>query len=111
MHLRTQLRSTCARLRVRSHAKQAFHKYFHENGFFEVDKPIITSNDCEGGGEVFLVKPGNDKLINELKSELLDDENLVYFGKKAFLTVSGQLHLEAVCNGLGKVYTFGPTFR
>lgn len=96
--------------RVRHHATASFHKYLADRKFWHVHTPLITGNDCEGGGEVFAIKPNNAKLLkNMAKANVPLDE--AYFDKTAFLTVSGQLHLEAMCHGLGPVYTFGPTFR
>lgn len=96
--------------RVRHHATASFHKYLADKDFWHIHTPVITGNDCEGGGEVFTVKPSNEKLLkNMAKPNVPLDE--AYFNKTAFLTVSGQLHLESMCHGMGNVYTFGPTFR
>ena len=70
----------------------------------------MTSNDCEGAGETFLVKPGNQELLKTMVKPNVQLEN-AYFDHPTYLTVSGQLHLEAMSHGLGNVYTFGPTFR
>lgn len=97
-------------LRVRHHASLAIQTYLANNGFIQINTPILTGNDCEGGGEVFNVRPENDKLLKHMARAKVPLDQ-AYFDKKAFLTVSGQLHLEAMCHGLGNVYTFGPTFR
>ncbi|KAK3911362.1 putative asparagine--tRNA ligase, mitochondrial [Frankliniella fusca] len=97
-------------LRIRSCASNAFRNYLSNKGFFEVNTPILTSFDCEGGGEVFSVRPDNKSLLkNMAKAGTPEDE--AFFGTKAFLTVSGQMHLESAVRSLGQVYTFGPTFR
>lgn len=72
---------------------------------------LIVANDCEGAGEVFNVKPDNEELLKTMRRNEADKSEDVYFNQKTFLTVSGQLHLEAMAHGLSKVYTFGPTFR
>lgn len=110
MHLRNRMNKFSSVLRVRSIANLEFHKYLEENGFVNIHTPILTSNDCEGAGEVFLVYPDNKSVLKTMAREGVND-NEAYFNTKVFLTVSGQLHLEAVAHGLGKVYTFGPTFR
>lgn len=97
-HLRPRTNTFTALYRVRSELTFALHKYFHENGFIYVHTPIITGNDAEGAGNVFDV--------------VTDHKNPHhFFGKKASLTVSGQLHVEPFALTFGKVYTFGPTFR
>lgn len=96
--------------RVRSRAANAFRNHLDSEGFFEVNAPILTSNDCEGAGEVFFVKPENQQLLRQMaKDGVTDDE--AFFSSKAYLSVSGQMHLESAVRGLGHVYTFGPTFR
>jgi asparaginyl-tRNA synthetase len=87
----------------------AIHKFFQEHGFYYVQTPILTSSDCEGGGEQFVVttqiQPSSqDKLVP------IDYKN-DFFSKPAFLTVSGQLNGETLACALGDIYTFGPTFR
>jgi len=119
---------TTAMLRMRNRMTQAIHQYFQDNGYLQIHTPILTSNDCEGGGEVFKISSKSqnsakscevkvtekdntsDKVIknSEIQSERRDGE---YFDKPVYLTVSGQLHLEAACNGIAKVYTFNPAFR
>jgi len=139
--------STAALLRIRSHLHQSINQYFQKNGFLHIHTPILTSNDCEDGGEVFKisakpqgVKPnynqmyaeGAQQSINQSTEEIPGDpleifnplvnsipEDLKvklkkkeeYFDKPVYLTVSGQLHLEALCNGIKKVYSINPAFR
>lgn len=110
MHLRNRTNKFSSVLRVRSIANLEFHQYLQENGFVNVHTPVLTSNDCEGAGEVFVVYPDNKSVLKTMAREGVSDEE-AYFNTKVFLTVSGQLHLEAAAHSLGKVYTFGPTFR
>uniref|UniRef100_A0A3B4FPQ1 Asparaginyl-tRNA synthetase 2, mitochondrial n=1 Tax=Pundamilia nyererei TaxID=303518 RepID=A0A3B4FPQ1_9CICH len=98
-HLRCRTNAFSSLLRIRSEATAAIHSYFKDNGFVEINTPIITSNDCEGAGELFQVEV--------IKAPY--GEN--FFSVPAYLTVSGQLHLEVVSGAFSKVYTFGPTFR
>lgn len=100
-HLRCRTNAFGSLLRIRSEATTAIHSYFKNNGFVQIHTPIITSNDCEGAGELFQVEPTG--------SEYEDDEK--FFSVPAFLTVSGQLHLEVMSGAFSRVYTFGPTFR
>lgn len=95
--------------RIRSVAAFAIHKFFNERNFIYVHTPIITSNDCEGAGEMFQVTTLDlDKLpMKDGKVDYSQD----FFGKKVSLTVSGQLHEETITHAFGKTYTFGPTFR
>ncbi|XP_076676389.1 asparagine--tRNA ligase, mitochondrial [Andrena cerasifolii] len=110
LHLRPRIRSFSSLLRLRDLASAAVGDYFRGRGFVNVHAPILTSNDCEGAGELFLVKPHSEKILKAVKREgVSEDES--YFNTKAFLTVSGQLHLEIAARALTKVYTFGPTFR
>jgi asparaginyl-tRNA synthetase len=99
-HLRPQTRVFSRVLRLRNSATMAVHKYFQDRGFIQVHTPIITSSDCEGAGELFEVRPTGFK-----------DKDKDFFSTTAYLTVSGQLHAEAVTSGMNSVYTFGPTFR
>lgn len=110
LHLRSRHKPFAATMRVRHSAQKAFHDYFHNEGFINIHTPILTSNDCENSGEVFLTRPESDALLKQMKRDGIAQE-ASYFDKKAFLTVSGQLHLEAMCLGLDKVYTFNPAFR
>ena len=107
-HLRVRTNTFNAVFRVRSELSYAIHKFFHDNGYYYVHSPIITGSDCEGAGEVFKVTTvGFDKTV---KSE--DEYNAKdFFGRPAGLTVSGQLEGEVMATALGKIYTFGPTFR
>lgn len=108
-------------IRLRSHTSRAVHDYFTLNDFFQVHVPILTSNDCEGAGEIFTVKPASKDLIKEMRSDRTSDsENTssnpisdeeVFFNKEVHLSVSGQLHLESAVSGLNKVWTFSPVFR
>ncbi len=109
-HLRTRTNTFSAVMRLRSSLSFAIHKYFNENGFYYMHTPIITGSDAEGAGEMFRVTTLSDK------NPPLDKEGNVnykedFFGKEANLTVSGQLEAETYAMSLGKVYTFGPTFR
>ena len=109
-HLRVRTNTFSAVMRVRSALAFAVHNYFRENGFYYMHAPIITGSDAEGAGEMFRVT------TLDPKSPPKDEEGNVdfkkdFFGKETNLTVSGQLEAEAYAMGLGKVYTFGPTFR
>ncbi|XP_068082705.1 asparaginyl-tRNA synthetase isoform X2 [Anabrus simplex] len=110
LHLRSQTSAFCSLLRIRDAATRAIHDFFHSNGFIGIHTPILTSNDCEGAGEVFIVRPENEDFIKSLKKEGFSQDE-AFFDTKTYLTVSGQLHLEAVVRGLNCVYTLGPTFR
>ena len=109
-HLRVRTNTFSAVMRLRSALSFAVHKYFTENGFYNFHAPIITGSDAEGAGEMFAVT--NLDLENLPKGE---DKKVAYkqdfFGKQTNLTVSGQLEAETYAMALGKVYTFGPTFR
>jgi asparaginyl-tRNA synthetase len=94
-HLRPRTNTFGAVARVRSRIAFAVHEFFQQRKFFYVQTPVITSSDCEGAGELF-------ELVTETKN---------FFGKKAFLTCSGQLNGECFATALGEIYTFGPTFR
>lgn len=109
-HLRPRTNIIGAVTRVRHCLAQAIHRFFHERGFYWISTPIITTNDCEGAGELFRVSTLD--LMNLPRTEQGEvDFNHDFFGKETFLTVSGQLNVEAYCLALSKVYTFGPTFR
>lgn len=109
-HLRGRSNTFSAVFRLRSALSFAIHKFFNEEGFAYIHTPIISTSDCEGAGEMFQVTTLDlDKLPKNDKGEINYDED--FFGKKAGLTVSGQLNAEALAMGLNKVYTFGPTFR
>lgn len=109
-HLRPRTNVIGAVTRVRNCLSQAIHRFFHESGFQWIATPIITASDCEGAGEMFRVST-----LDMLNIPTDDNGNVDYsedfFGKEAFLTVSGQLNVETYCSALSKVYTFGPTFR
>ncbi len=109
-HLRVRTNTFSAIMRVRSALSFAVHQYFQQNGFYYVNTPIITGSDAEGAGEMFKVTnfEANKAPLNE-EGEI--DYTQDFFGKQTNLTVSGQLEAETYAMGLGKVYTFGPTFR
>ena len=109
-HLRPRTNVIGALTRVRHTIAQAIHRFFHEHGFLWVNTPIITSSDAEGAGEMFRVSTldlANLPRTPDGKVDFAQD----FFGREAFLTVSGQLNVEAYCLALSRVYTFGPTFR
>jgi len=109
-HLRIRTNTFGAVMRVRSALSFAVHKYFTENGFYNFHAPIITGSDAEGAGEMFRVStldPKNPPL-NESGGVNYEED---FFSKETNLTVSGQLEAETYAMALGKVYTFGPTFR
>jgi asparaginyl-tRNA synthetase len=109
-HLRTRTNTFSAVMRLRSALSFAIHKYFNENGFYYVHTPIITGSDAEGAGEMFRVS-NLDAKNPPLNEEGNIDYSKDFFGKETNLTVSGQLEAETYAMSLGKVYTFGPTFR
>jgi asparaginyl-tRNA synthetase len=109
-HLRPRTNTFGAVARIRHAAAFAIHDFFTKNEFFWVNTPIVTASDAEGAGDMFRVStldvtnmPKNDKGEIEWSKD--------FFGRETFLTVSGQLNVEAYCLALSKVYTFGPTFR
>jgi asparaginyl-tRNA synthetase len=109
-HLRPRTQTFGAVFRIRHAMQFAVHKYFNDNGFFQVHTPIITGSDAEGAGEMFRVStlnPENPPKTEDGKVNWKED----FFGKETNLTVSGQLEGELFAMGLGKIYTFGPTFR
>ncbi|MBW2466575.1 MAG: asparagine--tRNA ligase [Deltaproteobacteria bacterium] len=107
-HLRPRTNSIGAITRIRSSLSFGVHKFFQERGFVQVHTPIITTSDCEGAGEMFRVSiPLHSDMEKQNESAPVGD----FFGKPANLTVSGQLQAEVYALALGKVYTFGPTFR
>ena len=109
-HLRIRTNTFSAVMRLRSALSFAIHKYFTENGFYYMHTPIITGSDAEGAGEMFRVTTLNDK-TPPINSSGKVDYTKDFFGKETNLTVSGQLEAETYAMALGKVYTFGPTFR
>ena len=107
-HLRVRTNTFNAVFRVRSELSYAIHEFFHKNGYYYVHSPIITGSDCEGAGEVFKVTTvGFDPTVKSEEEYNKKD----FFGRSAGLTVSGQLEGEVMATALGKIYTFGPTFR
>ena len=109
-HLRARTNVIGAATRVRHCLAQAIHRFYHERGFFWIHTPIITASDCEGAGEMFRVSTldlANLPRTPDGKVDYSQD----FFGREAFLTVSGQLNVETYCCALSRVYTFGPTFR
>ena len=109
-HLRIRTNTFSAVMRLRSALSFAVHSYFQQNGFYYMHAPIITGSDAEGAGEMFRVTtldPKDPPLTENGEVNFKED----FFGKETNLTVSGQLEAEAYAMGLGKVYTFGPTFR
>jgi len=109
-HLRPRTNVIGATTRVRHALAMAIHRFFTQDGFVWVNTPIITASDAEGAGELFRVSTldlANLPRTPEGKVDFAQD----FFGREAFLTVSGQLNVETYCMALSKVYTFGPTFR
>lgn len=101
-HLRPRTNKYSSVFRIRSEAAGAINRFLHDNGFFQIHAPVLTGSDCEGAGEMFRVttlSPGEKDLSRD------------FFGQSCNLTVSGQLEAEALAMGLGRVYSFGPTFR
>jgi asparaginyl-tRNA synthetase len=117
-HLRGRGNTFGAVFRIRAEAAQAIHEFFHRRGFHYIQTPIITASDAEGAGAMFAVstlleaeleaRPEGEKALWRLKG---NDPDQDFFGKPAFLTVSGQLEAESLALGMTNVYTFGPTFR
>ena len=109
-HLRPRTNVIGAATRVRHTVAKAIHRFFDEQGFFWVNTPIITASDAEGAGSLFRVSTldfANLERTPDGKVDFSKD----FFGREAFLTVSGQLNVETYCLAMSKVYTFGPTFR
>ena len=109
-HLRPRTNTIGAATRVRNCLAQATHRFFHERGFYWIHTPIITASDAEGAGEMFRVSTldlANLPRTADGKVDFGED----FFGREAFLTVSGQLNVETYCCAMSRVYTFGPTFR
>src|SRR5437868_8720192 len=109
-HLRPRTNVIGAATRVRHTLAKAIHRFFDESGFFWVNTPIITSSDAEGAGAMFRVSTLDFANLPRTKEGAVDFSR-DFFGHEAFLTVSGQLNVEAYCLAMSKVYTFGPTFR
>ncbi|MBP3254080.1 MAG: asparagine--tRNA ligase [Bacteroidales bacterium] len=109
-HLRPRTNTFGAVLRIRHNMAYAIHKYFNDRGFFYWHSPLITASDCEGAGEMFQVTTldlENTPTNEAGKTDYTKD----FFGQSTFLTVSGQLEGELGATSIGKIYTFGPTFR
>ncbi|NWZ49998.1 SYNM protein, partial [Haliaeetus albicilla] len=104
-HLRCRNNTLGSLLRIRSEATAAIHSFFQDNGYVHIHTPIITSNDCEGAGELFQIE------VSWLHKAREPAEKTHFFDVPAFLTVSGQLHLEVMAGAFTHVFTFGPTFR
>lgn len=109
-HLRPRTNTFGAITRVRTALANAIHNYFFEHGFQWINTPLITASDCEGAGELFRVS------TLDLANLPRDEKGAIdfaqdFFGAQSYLTVSGQLNVEAYCLAMSKVYTFGPTFR
>src|SRR5688500_12197761 len=109
-HLRPRTNVIGAVTRVRHTIAQSIHRFFDDNGFFWVNTPIITTSDAEGAGELFRVSKLDLMNLPRTPEGTIDFAQ-DFFGREAFLTVSGQLNVETYCMALSKVYTFGPTFR
>ena len=109
-HLRPRTNLFGAVTRIRHCLAQAVHRFFHEQGFYWISTPIVTTSDAEGAGQMFRVSTLDlANLPRDAQGGV--DFSKDFFGKETFLTVSGQLNVEAYCLALSKVYTFGPTFR
>lgn len=109
-HLRVRTNTFGAVTRIRHAAAQGIHRFFDENGYYWIATPIITASDSEGAGDMFRVTTLD--AANPPRDETgAVDFRKDFFGRETFLTVSGQLNVEGYCLALGKVYTFGPTFR
>ena len=109
-HLRPRTNVIGAVTRVRHTIAQSIHRFFHDNGFVWVNTPIITASDAEGAGALFRVSTLDLANLPRTPAGKIDFAQ-DFFGRETFLTVSGQLNVEAYCLALSKVYTFGPTFR
>jgi asparaginyl-tRNA synthetase len=109
-HLRPRTNVIGAATRVRHTLAKAIHRFFDDNGFFWVNTPIITASDAEGAGALFRVSSLDFANLPRTPQGMVDFAR-DFFGRESFLTVSGQLNVEAYCLALSKVYTFGPTFR
>jgi asparaginyl-tRNA synthetase len=109
-HLRARTNTIGAVFRVRNACATAIHQFFQERGFLWVHTPIISANDCEGAGELFTVTSLDLKQVPKTDVGEIDYSQ-DFFGRRAFLTVSGQLEAEIMAMAFTNVYTFGPTFR
>lgn len=109
-HLRPRTNTFGAVARIRHAAAFAIHEFFTDHGFFWVNTPVITASDAEGAGDMFRVSTLDLRNLPRTDGDEVDFRR-DFFGRETFLTVSGQLNVEAYCLALSKVYTFGPTFR
>ena len=109
-HLRPRTNTFGAVFRIRHNMAMAIHTYFHEHGYFYFHTPLITASDCEGAGQMFQVTTKNLYNLKYDENGQIDYSD-DFFGKQSALTVSGQLEGELGAMALGKIYTFGPTFR
>ncbi|MBW3550111.1 MAG: asparagine--tRNA ligase [Proteobacteria bacterium] len=109
-HLRPRTNLFGAVTRIRHCLAQAVHRFFHEHGYYWISTPIVTTSDAEGAGQMFRVSTLDLANLPRDKSGAVDFSR-DFFGREAFLTVSGQLNVEGYCLAQSKVYTFGPTFR
>ncbi|KAF9433162.1 hypothetical protein BGZ76_009812 [Entomortierella beljakovae] len=123
-HLRSRAKTASAILRLRSASAWGFQKFFESQEFIQVHTPLLTTHDCEGGGEVFKIAPRisaraqqqqqKEEKIKESSAATTTTTTLApseFFGSPAYLTVSGQLHLEIIASAISRVYTMGPVFR
>ena len=108
-HLRPRTNTFGGVMRVRNCISRSIHNFFQESGFLYINTPIITASDCEGAGAMFRVTSMNPEQLPRTDGKV--DYTQDFFGKSTYLTVSGQLEAEIFACALGKVYTFGPTFR
>ena len=108
-HLRPRTNTFGAIARLRHQVSMSIHQFFHEHGFYYVHTPVITASDCEGAGAMFRVSTLDPDAPPKVDGKV--DYTKDFFGKPAYLTVSGQLQGEAFACALGRIYTFGPTFR
>ncbi len=109
-HLRPRTNTFGAVFRVRNRISHTIHEFFQEQGFYYINTPVITASDCEGAGEMFNVTAFNLSKVPKNDQGLVDYEQ-DFFHQPTHLTVSGQLEAEVYASALGRVYTFGPTFR
>ncbi|KAF9273765.1 hypothetical protein BGZ68_001219 [Mortierella alpina] len=119
-HLRSRAKTASAILRLRSASAWGFQKFFESQEFVQVHTPVLTSHDCEGGGEVFKIAPRISARAQEKAATMAAGTATAtatapapseFFGSPVYLTVSGQLHLEIVASALSRVFTMGPVFR
>ncbi|KAF8983577.1 hypothetical protein BGZ46_009991 [Entomortierella lignicola] len=110
-HLRSRAKTASAILRIRSASAWGFQKFFESQEFVQVHTPLLTTHDCEGGGEVFKIAPRISARAQQQQSKETALAPSEFFGSPVYLTVSGQLHLEIIASALSRVYTMGPVFR